>query len=244
MSTLFHIDQDLAALYDQREECMALVIVDAAGEDQRREAVRSIDLAISERLRDLDRKVDGIAYLCKELTARATAHKAEGKRLTDMAKHEEATAAEIKIRAAEVLTQRVAPEVISAASQGSNLLKLQGKHNTLSLRKSPPAVMVDDESLLPDEVLRATVTMDYAEWRRLYMAYDIRDFKLEVKPTPRLSEIAARLRERVPCGICLQSMGRRIDGPGPCPECGGTGQVLATVPGAHLQNYNTYVVVK
>jgi hypothetical protein len=263
-TTLFSIDQNLARLYEEREEEMALVVFGEPAEEQRRDQVRAIDLAISDHLKSLDRKVDGIAYLCKELVSRAAVHKFEGKRLIALAAHEEATAAEIRSRAAEVLSQRVAPEVIAAATQGSNLLKLTGQQNTISLRKSPPAVVIGDQSLLPRDLLMITIKIPAHTWDAVIdvqsnlrhpALYALIEAAMTSDCEPVKAAIAARLRERMPCEAC-GATGTIIETPAgagheddleehvPCPECGGNGTVQASVPGARLIEDNVYLVIK
>lgn len=166
--TLYNIHTELWRLYDERQAMMELILPQQADVDARDAAVRAVDVEITRILnQELATKTDGIAYVVKELETRAHAHGTEGKRLTALARREEATAAEIKQRVAEVLSLRVTPEAIEAATMNTTLTTVEGKHNKIRLVKSTDGVDEPvDMSLLPDEMKEVTVTMTAVEWDR------------------------------------------------------------------------------
>lgn len=243
--TLFEIDADLYRLYQERQEMMDLMCLTREAEDERAKVVLGIDGEIGQHVRGIVQKVDATAYVIREFRADAEAHRKEGTRLLELARREEATAEEIKQRAAEVLAARFErdhPGAIAAATQGTYLDRVKGKYNTLILAKNPPAVDPNiDMSLLPDELARITITFTVAEWLKLRTLLDELPDRdplrhrciVADKIEPMKGEIAARLKQMVPCERCngaqrtgvLQEL---------CPECHGTGKQLARVPGARL----------
>lgn len=90
-------------------------------------------------------KVDGIAGYLARCEAEQQFAAAEAKRLADRKRTWE--------RRQERLEQYV-----QRVMEASGKSKLDGKHNTLALKKCPPSVEVLDQAIVPQEYIRVTVT--------------------------------------------------------------------------------------
>ncbi len=120
--------------------------------------------------------------------------------------------------------------------------KIEGVRHTISLRGNggKQAVVVTDESLVPDELCNVTVSMTAIQWRYIDIlleqdagmsAPDQCEYisaPFPAKRTPNLSRISDELNK--PCLFCRNST-TPFDGD--CPECQGTGR--NTVAGARLE---------
>ena len=162
--TLYDLHEELYRLYELRQELMDQVLPGEADEEARRVAVRECDAAIAEQIKQLDGKVDRVAGFLREMTSRAEVHEKEARRIGELAKREKAVCEELKGRIAETLALRCTPEQILEAPQNTVLLRLKGGHSQLRLCKSPSAVEITDESLIPAEYVNVALTMPISVW--------------------------------------------------------------------------------
>ena len=132
--------------------------------------------------------------------------------------------------------------------------KLEGHSGAIYLKGNGgrPAVEVYDESLLPEEFKRITVTMSLDLWMQ-YGTAAFSGLEVEIKPwPPSLSMISARLSEACKGRGCDQGkiLNPEQDLNAPidentvinCPECGGSGK--ASVPGARFKDPGSHVECK
>ena len=130
--------------------------------------------------------------------------------------------------------------------------KLEGVRHSITLRGNGGAqpVEITDESLIPDEYCRVTVTMTFDRWLEISPMFS-QQFRDEIKLGPRevsRSAIAEALAKPCPqChGLPLGTQSRinpAMSNPQvTCADCGGSG--TAGVPGARLAERGSSVVVK
>jgi hypothetical protein len=140
--TLFQIEESIALLAEAAEE-------EGMTPDIEQALTRYLQGALEKR----DRVAEFIQY-CEWMADLA---KAEIKRLQGRQRHFEGTA------------DRVGAMVLSVLDfLGTK--KLEGRTHTLCKRKCPPSVRVDDETRVPSEFKRVTVTLRLDEWNRLLAA--------------------------------------------------------------------------
>ena len=140
--SLFKIEQEKADLICFREECET---------DEERAAV---DQQIQEYVGREIRKVTGIAALLKYFKAMGAVAKAEKERLAQQqakweGRHE-------RLRA-----------MVLGVMQAMNVPKLEGATDRLRRQKNPVALEITDTLQIPEQYLKATIQMPFAEWRVL-----------------------------------------------------------------------------
>jgi Gp157 protein len=146
--TLYDIETDLLNLMLCREAALDDSEMRPALRD---EAVKQIDLAIRERISNEIQKVDGIAFYLREFAARAAAAKAEKDRLAARQRMWEAREERLK-------------EIVTGVMLMTGKKRLEGDSNTLRLQKCPASVEIGQLGMVPDEYLKATVTMPLELW--------------------------------------------------------------------------------
>ena len=140
--TLFQIEESIALLADAAEE-----------EGMTPDIEQALTTYLQGALEKRDRVAEFIQY-CEWMAELA---KAEIKRLQGRQKHFESTADRVSAMVLHVL------DFLGAK-------KLEGRTHTLNKRKCPPSVRIDDETRVPSEFKRITVTLRLDEWNRLLAA--------------------------------------------------------------------------
>jgi hypothetical protein len=142
--TLFQIEESIALLAEAAEE---------------EGLTPDIEQALTTYLQGALEKRDRVAEFIQYCEWMAELAKAEIKRLQGRQKHFEA------------ITDRVSAMVLRVLDfLGAK--KLEGRTHTLSKRKCPPSVRINDASRVPSEFKRITVTLRVDEWNRLLAAAD------------------------------------------------------------------------
>jgi hypothetical protein len=140
--TLFQIEESIALLAEAAEE-----------EGMTPDIEQALTTYLQGALEKRDRVAEFIQY-CEWMAELA---KAEIKRLQGRQKHFEGTADRVSAMVLRVL------DFLGAK-------KLEGRTHTLSKRKCPPSVRIGDETRVPGEFKRVTVTLRLDEWNRLLAA--------------------------------------------------------------------------
>jgi len=140
--TLFQIEESIALLADAAEE---------------EGMTPDIEQALTTYLQGALEKRDRVAEFIQYCEWMADLAKAEIKRLQGRQKHFEGTADRVSAMVLRVL------DFLGAK-------RLEGRTHTLSKRKCPPSVRIDDETRVPSEFKRVTVTLRLDEWNRLLAA--------------------------------------------------------------------------
>ncbi len=140
--TLFQIEESIALLAEAAEE---------------EGLTPDIEQALATYLQGALEKRDRVAEFIQYCEWMAELAKAEIKRLQGRQKHFEGTADRVSAIVLHVL-------------DFLGTKKLEGRTHTLSKRKCPPSVRIDDETRVPSEFKRVTVTLRLDEWNRLLAA--------------------------------------------------------------------------
>ena len=140
--TLFQIEESIALLAEAAEE---------------EGLTPGIEQALTTYLQGALEKRDRVAEFIQYCEWMAELAKAEIKRLQGRQKHFEGTADRVSAMVLRVL------DFLGAK-------KLEGRTHTLCKRKCPPSVRIDDETRVPSEFKRVTVTLRLDEWNRLLAA--------------------------------------------------------------------------
>lgn len=141
--TLYNIETGLLELLALREEI-------AATDGNCGPVNDEIDAYIRKEVQ----KVDGIAYMLAEFERRSDVAADEAKRQQVRAKLWQARHDRLK-------------EYVERIMQEVGATRLDGELNTMSLRKCPPSVVVNQPELLPNEYKRITITLNLAQWANL-----------------------------------------------------------------------------
>ncbi len=265
--SLFQIEDGLRDLYAMREETRAAMLEDTAGvswnESQAQLAV--INEAILNYLRAEVKKVDGTADFILMLD-RLAHEPRDRKGVTERCEIDQ----EIdRLRARRdnlrELMQNVKDNVAFVMGEmpwrEGKPKKLEGVRHSITLRGNGGAqpVEIHDESLVPDDLCRVTVTMSADLWRAIaehvYECEHTGEFDGEffkIMPKREVSKSAVAEAIQKPCPKCDKGLmfnpewpkdkpiaeGYIID----CDQCGGTGK--AGVPGARLADRGVSVVIK
>lgn len=201
--TLYGIETQLLELLNFRESVSEDPDMTPA---EQKDSLEAIDRQIAEYIRAEVKKCDGIARYLREFETRAEALKAEAKRCSEMAKAWE--------KRHEALENMVV-DVMQATKQ----TRIDGRHSVLQLKKNPPSVEVAQPELLPHELLRTTVKIPFALWRKVLdelhgkaIAAEVYDKAQWKDGEPMKTEIAKRLKEGdgVP-GCRLRTDGVRLE---------------------------------
>lgn len=140
--TLFQIEETIALLAESAEE---------------EGLTPELDQALATYLEGALEKRDRLAEFIQYCEWMAEVAKAEVKRLQARQKHFEATAERVSTMVLHVL-------------DSLGIKKLEGRTHTLSKRKCPPSVQIEDEVQVPSELKRVTVTLRLDDWRSLVAA--------------------------------------------------------------------------
>lgn len=140
--TLFQIEESIALLAEAAEE---------------EGLTPDIEQALTTYLQGALEKRDRVAEFIQYCEWMAELAKAEIKRLQGRQKHFEGTADRVSAIVLHVL-------------DFLGTKKLEGRTHTLCKRKCPPSVRIDDETCVPSEFKRVTVTLRLDEWNRLLAA--------------------------------------------------------------------------
>jgi hypothetical protein len=167
-------------------------------QDQR-DSVQAIDGQIAEYVRAEIAKVDRIAGCLREFETRAAALKAEAKRCADLAKAWEKRHEDLE-------------SMVIGIMQQIGKTRMDGRHSVLSLRKNPPSVEVAQLDMVPNPLMRISVTMPYDLWDALCLKSPQLAACKTSAPEPMKTEIAKRLKEGdgVP-GCRLRTDGVRLE---------------------------------
>jgi hypothetical protein len=140
--TLFQIEESIELLAEAAEE---------------EGLTPDIEQALTTYLQGALEKRDRVAEFIQYCEWMAELAKAEIKRLQGRQKHFEGTADRVSAMVLRVL-------------DFLGTKKLEGRTHTLSKRKCPPSVQIDDEPRVPSEFKRVTVTLRLDEWNCLLAA--------------------------------------------------------------------------
>lgn len=140
--TLFQIEESVALLAESAEE---------------EGLTPEIERALAAYLEGAIEKRDRVAQFIHYCDGMAELAKAEIKRLQARQKHFEATAEHVRMVVLHVL-------------DFLGVKKLEGRTNTLVKRKCPPSVKIHDETAIPSEFKRLTVTLPLEQWHKLLAA--------------------------------------------------------------------------
>lgn len=218
---LYRIAAELQELLELRE--------DAEAQGALPEELAAIEERIKQYALAEVKKVDGIAHAVSACNAFAEECEKEAARLTAMAKRHRNRLERIKAAALWAM-QTLG---IRRLDTPTNKLRVQANGGVEPLE-------VYDLSEVPRDLKQVTVTLPMRIWHEFQIAIAKGDYMYpgSVLPPAKVEvqqdAIRAELKKRVPCPECITSMGRRKDGPGPCPRCEGYGTVPASVPGARL----------
>jgi hypothetical protein len=184
--TLFKITDNLPALIDTRD-----MVDDGTPE------AAEIDAQITEYMRALPSKVDGVSHVLATFDAMEDAIDAEIKRLRDL----KATAERRKYR----LEQYVVAVMQNLPEPHKGPRRITGRTSELVLRKNPPSVVISDESALRDVFVDVTVKMPAVDWS--YMQHHV--------PAEVMDSITVLSEQRIPkkadIKVALQAQ-RDVDG--------------------------------
>ncbi len=232
--TLYSIETELLELMEFREDLLSGDAY-ADGEEERRECIQVTEERIAEYIAREVQKVDGIAAMLREFKRREQIELDEADRIVKRARRWKERHAGLEARCIEVM-------------QASGKEKLEGQHNTLALRKNPPAVEIAQPELVPEEYQTITITLPFAMWADFQETYEFSDSR-EAKmiklakvgpPTPMKAEIARVLKSTEPCpkckgaGVIKPYMADEGEVGKDCDQCGGSGKVPKGVPGCRL----------
>jgi hypothetical protein len=133
---------------------------------ERDDSIDQIDQAIRKYLtiEALRSEADTVACLDREFETRAEVDRKEGQRLIARAKAWE--------RFQELLRFR-----LIVTMQEAGVKRIEGVHNTLSLRNCAPSCDVRQPELVPDQYKRVEVKMPYAIWQKLMGALGVTSSK-------------------------------------------------------------------
>ncbi len=224
--SLHNIETDLRELALEREEAESA------------DVVAMIDAEIQRYIEAEIRKCDGIADFCVHLDALQKDIDGEIKRL-------QARQYKVK-RTLDRIKDTVKFVMAGMPWKEGKPRKIEGVRHTISLRGNggKQAVVVTDESLVPDAFKRVTITVDLeiahymrvasSSWKYKNQLWDSLDAG---KPEVSLSRISDELNK--PCIQCEGTGERKVFESDTvvsrvkCPECAGTGK--QSVPGARLE---------
>ncbi len=266
--TLFQIEDGLRDLYAMREEaCSALAVcIGANGPGEPSELQTQLSLinqAILNYLRAEIRKVDGTADFILSLD-RLAHEPRERKGITERCEIDQ----EIdRLRARRDSLRGVLAHVKDAVKfvmegmswREGKPKKMEGVRHSITLRGNGGAqpVEITDESLVPDEYKKITITLNAEFATRLVVSMAMEDWKDEADFETLRSAVEAGKREvsrsaiaealAKPCPKCAGDGSGNVLGvmgtqKWTCPDCGGSG--TAGVPGARLAERGSSVVVK
>src|SRR6185312_11754845 len=207
--SLFQIEQEMAELIAVREECES---------DEERGVV---DAQIQEYVGREIRKVTGIAALLKHFKAQAAMAKAEEERAAKWRKRWEANYERLKNMVHGVMLALDLPEV-------------EGATDRFRRQKNPVALEITDAAAVPEQYLKATVKMSFADWKALVLlagcfgdGVEFKEIEKRFAVTSEVDSAAlkAALLVRIPCKDCKGET---------CKRCGGETTIPASVSGARL----------
>lgn len=203
---LFPIIDTLFQLIAERAEVEADAEMD---EEERSATLDGIGIGIEKYFTDLENKVDGMAYIDRELIVHAETDEKEGKRLLARAKGWE--------RARDNFRDRIARTM-----QATGQTRLPGVHNTLAIQRNPASVDVRQPEIVPNEYKRVIVKVDARTWNLLMTM-------LATMEHHRAQQLYMALREAwtldptLEHGVMKTAALPELKKQGPCPECKGTG---------------------
>lgn len=134
-------------------------------------------------------------------------------------------------------------EIIIAAMQARGVKRLEGQSGVLRTQSAggKQALVITNESLIPEEMCDTTVTFQTRTWQRIIERLEL-DVQEEIARKCKMARLpnneAIRKALETPCAACGGSgiMGHIYSGEAsenvPCAECNGTGRSL--VPGAEF----------
>ncbi len=206
-------------------------------------SIAEIELALSAYIEATPAKVDNFAGFLKECEDRSEIAQREGERLIAIAKRWGSRKKYLEYRAIQAM------QIIGKES-------VDGKFNTLALRKNNPSVEITQIGLIPMEYRRATITLDQETWEQIgkclsntkqhMLAQLLAGALLASKSEPKKAEIARVLKSTEPCPKCEgggkiglithDEQQRPIASTWEvCDQCDGSGKVAKGVPGCMLK---------
>jgi hypothetical protein len=144
--SLYALESDLGALLESAE-----TVTPEQEQQYRAELAEALQRTVEKR--------DRVAQFLAHCESQAELAKAEIKRLQDRRQFFERAAERMRSRVAWIIEQMGADE------QG-RWRRLEGKTATLSLRKLPDVLQVDDESVIPSEYKNLLIELPAAAWER------------------------------------------------------------------------------
>jgi len=183
-------------------------------QDTRNGELLAIEEAIGRYFVKLADKVDGIAYVDRELIAHVESDRKEGQRLLARAAARERAQKDFRGR-------------IAQAMQATGQRRLEGAHNTLRIQANPPSVEVRQPEMVPPQYKRGLIKTDQATWDDLMTL-------LGTSKEGRAQRVYLTLREAwtldptLDHGVSKTAALPVLKQQGPCEPCGGTGDITHT----------------
>lgn len=195
--TLYGLQSQLQELYQLRDE----VVTDPELPPvEQKQALDAIDMQIVEYVNThLARKCDNITVVHREMTERIDAIDDEIARLKHLKQTRE--------RQREHLV-----DCVIRAMQLTGATRIDGTKSVLSLRKNPPSAEVAQLDMVPNTLMRISVTMPYDLWDALCLKNPRLAACTTKEPEPMKAEILKRLKEGDNIAGCrLRTDGVRLE---------------------------------
>ena len=219
--SLYNIESALQALVEERE------IAESEGDA---EAVKVIDLLLTEWAQREVKKVDGVAEAIRAYRLAGEVERAESQRHAERAQRFEATVERIKAHALQAMKVHC-------------VTKLETPNNTLTVCGNGGLQPLQvDELELDWEWFNITVTMPCSMWQTLTVG-GLPSIDKTAKLSPDTERIREALKQRVVCPKC-HGTSTHVEIKDPCPRCGGAGTIPQTIPGARLYPRGEHLRVK
>ena len=157
--SLYHIDSELAALLDYRDERISDTEDPATAEE-----IAAVDGQIAVYMQALPAKVEGVAAMFRKWASQRQAVKDEIRRLSSIFDHIENKEKRLKSYVADILAMQPEPAegCRKLVGNGGSVLMLKGNGGL--------APLTVQEDILPEEFKKITVTLPLAVWNDINVA--------------------------------------------------------------------------
>ena len=157
--SLYHIDSELAALLDYRDERISDTEDPATAEE-----IAAVDGQIAVYMQALPAKVEGVAAMFRKWASQRQAVKDEIRRLSSIFDHIENKEKRLKSYVADILAMQPEPAegCRKLVGNGGSVLMLKGNGGL--------APLTVQEDILPEDFKKITVTLPLAVWNDINVA--------------------------------------------------------------------------
>lgn len=226
------------SLRDIETTLVALIEIDP--EELTPELRAKYERDLQEAIRKAPEKRERVAMKLFDLGQRAAVKRAAAQAYRDKAATLDGSADRFE-RDAERLKNYVLDVMRELPKPARGVRTLEGTSATFKAKGVADSAVIDDEALVPLAHKEVSVKMPANIWDELKLAITTLELgQMNPSWSVSRSSVKAALQEKIQCAVCGGS-GGPADlteyGGGdnePCPTCEGTGQVMATVPGARL----------